>query len=310
MKKFYILIAAAFCALIGFTIYQIANRPTSAIVVDADGNQVSVTNPQRIITVGSDITEILFALDMGDKLIATDKGSVWPKEIGSRSSLGQRRKLSAEGILAQQPDLILLSRNFGPPEILDILQASNATVLLVPEGRDREGVREKIRLIGHALSVHEKAEFLISSIDAEIDQVSKAIAHIPQEQRKRVVFVHSVAGGKVSGAAGGDTPADLIIRLAGGVNALASMSGYKLASAEALIAGAPDVVLMTRGPDNGRNPDEVFAAPALKGTPAERARALIQFDASFMLGYGPRTGAAIRALALALYPTVEGLEAQ
>lgn len=260
---------------------------------------------QRIITVGSDITEIVYALGGGDRIVATDRSANWPEEVIEKATLGQRRKLSAEGILALQPDLILLSRNFGPPEILDVLMASGARVVQVPEGRDRKGIREKIRLVGAELGQAAEAEQLVAQSDAEIDAVQSALSSIPEDKRVRVVFLHSVAGGKASSAAGGDTPAGLIIELAGGVNALKSMSGYKEATAEALILGAPDAVLMTVGTDGGRNPDEVFAVPALRGTPAQLNRRLIQMDASFMLGFGPRTGAAIRTLAQALYPDLE-----
>lgn len=260
---------------------------------------------ERIITVGSDITEIVYALGAGDRIVATDRGASWPEDVIEKATLGQRRKLSAEGILSFEPDLILLSRNFGPPEVLDVLMASGKKVVLVPEGRDREGIREKIRLVGAELGVPSEAEKLVARSDADIDAVQRALSAIPEDQRLRVVFLHSVAAGKASGAAGGDTPAGLIIELAGGINALKPMSGYKEATAEALIQGAPDVVLMTVGTDGGRIPAEVFAVPALRGTPAQINERLIQLDASFMLGFGPRTGAAIRALALEFYPELE-----
>lgn len=283
---------------------NVATAPVTVTVIDDSDERITISEPKRIVTVGSDITEIVYALGAGDRLIATDDNSTWPEDAARKATLGQRRKLSSEGILSHQPDLILLSRNFGPPQTLEVLKASGTPVVLLPEGRDREGIREKIRMVGKVLNSEQAAEALVARSDAQIEAVATALTAIPQNERKRVIFVHSVAGGKASSAAGGDTPAGLIIELAGGINALANMSGYKQASAEALIAGAPDVMLMTTGPEGGRNLDEVFAVPGLQGTPAARDRALIQLDAPFMLGFGPRTGEAIRALALELYPNL------
>lgn len=104
-------------------------------------------------------------------------------------------------------------------------------------------------------------------------------------------------------AGGADTSADAAIRLAGGVNAATGFSGFKTMVDEAVIAAAPDVVVvMDRGGDHAVTPDALFALPAFQSTPAARDRALIPMDGLYLIGFGPRAPMAARDLAAALYP--------
>src|SRR5690606_25166013 len=130
------------------------------------------------------------------------------------------------------------------------------------------------------------------------DAAEKATASIGT--RKRVLFLLSAQGGKLL-ASGSDTAADGVIRLAGAVNAIEGYEGYKPITDEAVITAAPDVILMM---DRGDSPDpsaEIFANPAIASTPAGQAKRLVRMDAAYLLGFGPRTAAAVRDLATELY---------
>ena len=106
--------------------------------------------------------------------------------------------------------------------------------------------------------------------------------------------------------AGRDTTADAMIRLAGGQNALTDFEGYKPLSTEALTAAAPDVLLLpdhtltTLGGETG-----LARVPGLTLTPAWRNRRIVAMDALLLLGFGPRTGAAVATLARRLHPDLE-----
>jgi iron complex transport system substrate-binding protein len=121
-----------------------------------------------------------------------------------------------------------------------------------------------------------------------------------------VLFVLSLQGGRVL-ASGTGTAADGIIAMAGGVNAITGYSGYKQLSDEALIEAAPDVILaMDRGGDHETQADELLTHPAIAATPAAAARKVVRMDGAFLLGFGPRTAAAIRELSAALYGDAVG----
>jgi iron complex transport system substrate-binding protein len=116
-----------------------------------------------------------------------------------------------------------------------------------------------------------------------------------------VLFVISTQGGRIN-AAGTGTAADALIRMAGGVNAVAEYAGYRQITDEAVGLAAPDVILMMdRDGDHGADDDALFAMPAVKLTPAARGRSVVRMDGLLMLGFGPRTAQAVRALNAALY---------
>jgi iron complex transport system substrate-binding protein len=118
---------------------------------------------------------------------------------------------------------------------------------------------------------------------------------------KHVLFILSLQGGGVM-AGGEGTEAEGIIRLAGGVNAATGFRGYKPMTAEAVLAAQPDVILMMdREGDLSISNADVLAHPALSQTPAARDGAVVRMDGMLLLGFGPRTPMAARALHAALY---------
>jgi len=119
---------------------------------------------------------------------------------------------------------------------------------------------------------------------------------------RRVLFILSLQGGRVM-AGGAGTEAESIITLAGGVNAATGFDGYKPMTDEAVLAAAPDVILMMdREGDLAIETAHLLGQAALAATPAAAAGAIVRMDGMLLLGFGPRTPEAVRALHAALYP--------
>lgn len=262
--------------------------------------QEPATIPQRVVSVGGSLTEILYALGLEAHVIAVDSTSVYPPEAAARPQVGYMRTLSPEGILATAPDLILALEGSGPPEALDVLRRAEVPVTIIPDDPSIAGIAAKVRAVAAIFGRQAEGEALATRIVADIEDVEAVVAGLPA--RKRVIFVLSFAGDRLL-AAGTGTAADAIIRLAGAENAMSGYSGYKQATDEAIAAAAPDVVLAMHG--GGPDPvtaEQAFALPALAATPAAADRAFIALDGQFLLGFGPRTADAIKALAAELYP--------
>lgn len=252
------------------------------------------------LAIGGSVTEIIYALGQQHRLIARDTTSTFPPEAQALPDVGYMRALSPEGVLSVSPDLILSEEGAGPPETLGVLEEAAIPFITVPGGFDAESVAAKIRAVGDALEVPDEAEALARQVTGQIE-AAKARAQEHGGAPKRVLFVLSAQGGRLMGA-GDETGAAAIIAMAGGVNALEGVTGYKPLSDEATAAAAPDVILMMdRGGDHGASADELFALPALAVTPAAESRSLVQMDGLKLLGFGPRTGEAVSELAAALY---------
>jgi iron complex transport system substrate-binding protein len=265
-----------------------AEETTAALPADA-----------RIVAVGGAVTEIVYALGEERRLIARDSTSVYPPAALALPDVGYMRQLSPEGVLSVNPGAIIALEGSGPREAIDVLKKASVPFVTVPEHFTHDGILERIRVVGHALGVEGKAAELAKSVEADISASEALTAGISEP--RRVLFILSTQGGKILGA-GSDTAADGIVTLAGGRNVVTGFSGYKPLTDEAIVTAAPDIILMMdRGGHHAAADAELFGNPAIASTPAGQARRLIRMDAAYLLGFGPRTAAAIRDLAAALY---------
>lgn len=255
----------------------------------------------RVVSVGGSVTEIVYALGEQHRLVARDTTSAFPPEVTGLPDVGYMRALSPEGLLAVGPDLILAEEGAGPPETIAQLQAAAVPFVTIPDDWSDAGVIAKIYAVGKALGVPRKAETLAAQVQADLAGAARFVA-AQSGPKPRVLFILTTQGGRIL-ASGSGTQADGMIRLAGGENVITDFEGYKPLTDEAVIAAAPDVVLvMDRGGDHIITAESLFAFPAMALTPAAKQGWLIRMDGLYLMGFGPRTGAAVRDLAAALHP--------
>jgi len=271
----------------------------TATAASAEEGATTFKDASRIASVGGSVTEIVFALGEEDKLVARDSTSLYPEAATKLPDVGYMRQLSPEGVLSVNPSGLLVLEGSGPKETIDVLKKASVPFIMVPETYDHAGILEKIRVVGKAFDADQKAAELVASVDADLAAAEKLTTGIPE--KKRVLFILSMQGGKIL-AAGSHTAASGIIELAGAVNAIDGFSGYKQLSDEAAILAKPDIILMMdRGGDHSVANAQLFAHPAIAPTPAGQNKQLIRMDGNYLLGFGPRTAGAIRDLAAALY---------
>lgn len=253
----------------------------------------------RLVSIGGSLTEIIYALGEEERLVARDSTAVHPPEAMQLPDVGYMRQLSPEGVLSVNPTALLVLEGSGPPEALEALSRGSVPYVTIPESYSHQGVLDKVRLVGRALGVEDKAEALAIKLDEEMAEAEAITAQVTE--KKRVLFVLSAAGGRIR-ASGTGTAADGIIGLAGGENAVTAYAGYKDLTDEAILEADPDVLLMMdNGGDHTATDEALLAHPAIALTAAGRNRALLRIDGAFLLGFGPRTPAAIAELAHAFY---------
>ena len=255
---------------------------------------------ERLVALGGDVTEIVFALGAGERLVAVDSTSDHPPAAADLPDLGYFRRFAAEPIVALEPDLVLASAASGPPVVLKQLRAARVPVTIVPNDPGLDGLLAKIAAVGRALDRQAAADALAAEVEAEVARACERVA--TAEYRPRVLFVLNVGRGAPL-AGGADTSAAAIIDLAGGRNAVGGFAGYKPLSQEAALAAAPDVVLV---PDHtleaAGGPAALLDRPELRHTPAASAGHVVAMDGLLLLGFGPRLGRAVDELARALHP--------
>jgi len=253
---------------------------------------------KRLVVVGGALTEIVYALGEGDQVVGVDTSSVWPRAATQLPQVGYQRTLAAEGVLSLHPDLVLLSDDAGPPAVLQQLRQAGVPMELIEVEDSAEGLLRKVERVAEVVGRPSAGARLTARLRAELDALAQQVAQVTD--RPRVAFLLS-AGRGVNLAAGRDTAAHAAIELAGGRNALAGYSGYKPVNPEAMVAAAPEVLMTTQRTMNELGGiDGLLALPGAALTPAADTRRIEAMDALFLLGFGPRTPAALRELAARL----------
>lgn len=257
--------------------------------------------PQRILSVGGAVTEIIYALDQQARLVARDSTSTFPPEAGDLPNVGYARALSPEGVLSVDPDMILATQSSGPPETIEVLKQANLRYVEVPEAYSAAGIISKITTIAAALDQKEAGSALAEQVRADLQSAQDLARAAAGDRRKRVLFILSTQSGRIT-VGGKRTGADGIITMAGAVNAISEFEGYKQMTDEAISAAAPDIILtMDRGGDHGLTLDSMTSLPALMLTPAAQNGQLVRMDGLRLLGFGPRTATAVKDLSQAFY---------
>ncbi|MEL7466606.1 MAG: ABC transporter substrate-binding protein [Pseudomonadota bacterium] len=252
----------------------------------------------RIVVAGGDLTEIVFALGRGDDVVGVDTTSGWPLEATTREQVGYMRRLSAEGVLSLTPDLLLVAPDAGPKSVLELIEKAGVEIATAPGDDGADGVADKIAFVSTALGATEAGEAAKKDYQLRLDGAREIASGDATGQR--VLFVLSIRDGAPI-VGGADTSANEMIREAGAVNAAADIDGYKPMNAEAIIAAAPDVILMTNAhADRLGGLDDVLDRPDISLTPAGRERRAVLMDALLLLGMGPRTPEAIVELSRGL----------
>ncbi len=255
----------------------------------ADATQKAPVRP-RIVTVGGQVTEIAFAVGAGDHVVAVDTSSTYPAAVAELPTIGYQRAISVEGVLAQRPTLVLATAEAGPPAAIAQLRRAGVKVVSIPADKTVDGAKAAYRGVAAAVERTGRGEQLVRQLDRELDRAAPVDGAAP-----RVLFVYARSANLIM-ASGAGTGPDEMIRLAGGRNAITGYTGYRPLSAEAVVAAAPDVVLIpTRGADSLGGVDAVLALPGIALTPAGKRRRVVAMDDQLLLAFG-----ALFALGLAL----------
>lgn len=245
---------------------------------------------ERVITIGGDVTQIVYALDAQAALVARDSTSQQPAQATKLPDIGYMRQLNAEGILALKPTLVLASELAKPSLVLQQIAGAGVKVVEVSGKNSLDAISEKVVTIGQALHRTDEAQALV-------ERLERQRAQIPQQPLPVKVLFIMAHGGMRTQAAGAQTAADGAIRAAGLINAMGTVPHYQQLSQEGVVAAAPDLVVVgTDGLRTLGGEEKIWALPGLKLTPAGQHQALLVIDEMDLLSFGLDTPGAILKL--------------
>ncbi len=254
----------------------------------ADGVTSQVEDLSRIITLSGDLTEIVFALGMGESVVATDVTTIYPPEAVGLPIVGVGRFLTAEGVLGENPTLVIGDMQTSPLETIQQIRSAGVPVAIMDVPVTFEGLYGKIEQIGLLLGREDAARDLASRVRTAIDDV---LSSVPEHGAPpRIAFVYS-RGPDVMLLFGAEMTTRPLIEAVGGVDvgAAAGVVGTVSVTPEALVAAAPDVIVITsEGLQALGGIDGLLAQPGFAETPAGRDRRILDYPEGDILTFGPR----------------------
>jgi len=265
--------------------------------VIAVGARAGEASPERVVCVSKQINEFMFAIGAQAVIVARDLTSVYPPEITKLPSVGYHRALSAEGILSAKPTLFLTDGNVGPDAVIAQVKTVGIPVLVLRPGATPDSARLLLEDLGRRFHHQAEAQKVLEQWRAGMEQVRRDSALAP-EPRPRVLFMHF--GQLINNYLGirSGTPADRILRWAGGVNAIDSVGTMRRLTPEFIARCAPDVIVATDvGFDRVGSAAKFAELPGVSLTPAARNGRIYRIDETEIMYFGPRTPGAVRHLA-------------
>lgn len=261
----------------------------------------------RVVGVGAAVTEIIYALDAGERLVGVDTQSIHPPQATTLPQVGYVRQLSVEGLASLEPDLIIAASDAGPPQAVARIRELGVRLVLAEPAHSIAEAAERIRVVANALGLPERGEAMATSVQERAEAASAHYLQVAEggaQQRKPRVALFLGRGAGSPTAAGADTVGQAMIDLAGGENVFADMRGFKPVSAEALIAAAPEVVVVTAHmiDQAGSLENLVATLPGLALTPAAATGRVASMDIVELFSFGPRLPDAISHLGAVLHP--------
>jgi len=196
--------------------------------------------PQRIVSTSPSITETLYALGLGDRVVAVSTYCHYPAEATKKPKVGSYLNPNVEAILKLSADLVILQKI--PNQVEDNLRRLGAPILVVDHG-DLDSTLTSIRTIGNATGTSARANSLAISIRKQLDGIRARTSALP---RRTLLFIVGRTPGRLEGivAVGKGSYLNNLMDIAGGRNVLAdSVAPYPKISLETIIGRDPDVIV-------------------------------------------------------------------
>src|SRR5438477_1573288 len=249
--------------------------------------------PARIVSLAPSVTEIVYALGAGDRLVGVCGQCDRPPAVATLPRVGGYLAPSVETTVALRPDLVIAVPSPGNREAVRAIERAGVRVLVVRD-RTLADLWASVRDIAGALAMVEAGERLVADVHRQLDAVRARVARLP-ERRVLVVVGHSPLV-----AVGRGTLQDELIRIAGGENVAADAGdAWPTLALELVVARAPEVIVdASMGTERGAR--ELFAG--LTTVPAVRDGRIVRLESEGFLRAGPRVPEAAAALAALFHP--------
>ena len=269
--------------------------PLTRELTDDAGRRVALpARVSRVISLAPNLTEIVFAVGAGDRLVGRTSYCNYPPEAKAVAEIGDTLHPSLERIISLKPQVVLISTASQLEVFTQQLQSQNIAVF-VTDPHDLEGVFRSIQEVGEMLGQKDQADQLVTKLRERTAAVEQAV------KGKQPVRVFYQVSAEPLYTAGHDAFVTDLMRRAGAASVTANVPGaWPKYSNESALAARPDAIILPTGGSMGSVNSDV--TEALRQSPAALHGRVYKINDDYLTRPGPRAIDGLEAMARALHP--------
>ena len=283
-----------------FSIPTLAATPDTVITSDREGNPITLPeNINTVISIAPSNTEILVALGLADKIIATDSYSARLEGVRTDIPLLDMMSPDGEQIINLKPDILLVNdiSKVGGVDPFKIVSDAGICTIYIPTSTSIDGIKEDIRFVAAVMDVQAEGESIITEMEQEIDAI-RAIGQTITD-KKSVYFEISPDPSLYSFGKG--VFLDDMLDIIGAENIFADRDGWFSIAAEAVLDANPDVIITNAG--YLADPvGEIMSRPGWEVVTAVQNGDVYYVDENSSSRPSPQVTKALKQMAEAVYP--------
>ena len=284
--------------VIAVILLAISQLPLMYCYVDQYDSQ---QHSQRIVSLSPNLTEIIFALGLGDRVVGVSSDSDWPIEAKQKPKMGTFWQPNTEAVIAAKPDLVVCESFLQHKEIAETLKRAGLRVASLRAESIKE-LYSVILSIGQGAGCSDKAEPLAAKIKSDIDQIR---AKVSPAKKLKVLWAVQTEPMRVVGV---KTFVNEIIDLAGGQNVISPTGDqYPSIGTEAILTSGAEVIIQSAmGTEDIAKQQEAAEKfwNRFANLPAVKDKKVYVIEADTVLRLGPRLPDGAMMVAKLLHPQI------
>ncbi len=261
-------------------------------LTDSYGSVITLeAEPERVVSVAPNLTELMYQLGAGEKLVGRSDYCDYPEEAASVESVGTLSSPDIEKIISLEPDVVIVSTHFDE-ENTKKLEDLNIPVITLYEEKSVTGVYDMITILGTAVNRNEEASACVEEMKGAIAEVEGRVKDL---EKPSVYYV--VGYGEYGDfTAGGDTFVGGLIELAGGDNIAKDVSGWSI-TLEEIVEADPDIIVIGEAMK-----EDFMSSPNYSELTAVKEGKVYTLDTNLLDRQGYRNAEGVKALAAIFHP--------
>ncbi|MEB1808699.1 MAG: ABC transporter substrate-binding protein [Bacillaceae bacterium] len=272
-------------------------------ITDATGSEIVIEEePQTLISLVPSNTEIVYALEALDRVVAVTDNDDFPEEVKDIDTIGGM-EFNVEKIIAANPDLVL-ANEMNNEEGLDQIRNAGVQVLVVNNASSFAQLYDSIEMVGNAVGKSEEAKNVITSMQDRINEIQTKASEI-EEADKTTVWVEIWPAPDMY-TTGKGTFMHEMLEIINATNAAGEQEGWPMFTEEDAVVLNPDVIITTYGHVEGMENavEDVLARTAWTEVEAIKNERVYNIEANIVERPGPRLIEGVEKLAKLIYPDV------